>query len=203
MRYIVLLFAVFCLDVEGQSFSKDSLQKTILVFQKELNEQYRDSLDSPLKNEERIKFKEHLFYPFDAKYCVEAKLIKTPGENTFPMVTSSAKRPMYVKYGELHFKLNGKKLKLNVYQSMDLLNNPGYRDYLFLPFKDLTSGDETYGGGRFIDLTIPKGDKMLLDFNKAYNPYCAYTTGYSCPVPPAENFLDVKVRAGIKGPANH
>ena len=85
-----------------------------------------------------------------------------------------------------------------MYQSFPVSQDPEYIDYLFLPFTDLTSGDGSYGGGRFLDTTIPKGDTIVLDFNKAYNPYCAYNSAYSCPIPPKENDLLVRVEAGVK-----
>lgn len=182
----------------SQTSLPDSLKNSALLFQNELDSQYSDSVKSPLTKEDRLKFKGHDFYPIDMKFCVEAKLVKSKNEQTFQMKTTTDRKPMYVKYGEVHFKLNNKKYKLSVYQSMDLLNKPEYRNYLFLPFKDNTSGVETYGGGRFMDLQIPKGDKIIVDFNKAYNPYCAYNHKYSCPVPPPENFLKTDVKAGIR-----
>jgi uncharacterized protein (DUF1684 family) len=199
MKKIVLLIGVaLCLNGVSQTSVKDSLMKSSLDFQKELNEQYSDSLHSPLTNEDRIIFKGHEFYPVDLKYCVDAKLVKEKNPKTFEMKTTTDRKPTYYKYGEVHFKINNKKYKLNVYQSMDLLNKSEYRDYLFLPFKDLTSGEETYGGGRFLDLRIPKGDVISIDFNKAYNPYCAYNHKYSCPVPPPENFLKTEIKAGVR-----
>ena len=73
-----------------------------------------------------------------------------------------------------------------------------YKDYLFLPFTDLTNGDTTYGGGRYIDMRIPEKNTIILDFNQSYNPYCAYGGNYSCPIPPAENNLDIAITAGVK-----
>jgi uncharacterized protein (DUF1684 family) len=73
-----------------------------------------------------------------------------------------------------------------------------YVDYLFLPFSDATNGNETYSGGRYIDLRIPTSDSVLIDFNKAYNPYCAYNPKYSCPIVPKQNRLPIPVRAGVK-----
>ena len=78
------------------------------------------------------------------------------------------------------------------------MNDEGFEDYLFLPFLDDTNGEESYGGGRYIDLKIPEGDQMTIDFNTAYNPYCAYDAKYSCPIVPRENYMDVEVRAGVK-----
>ena len=78
-----------------------------------------------------------------------------------------------------------------------------YKDYLFIPFRDVTSGKETFGGGRFLDARIPKNDTLLIDFNLNYNPYCAYSERYSCPIPPTENTLKVSILAGEKVPVGH
>ena len=85
-------------------------------------------------------------------------------------------------YGVLSFELNGKAFELNVYQGKELMNSEKYKDYLFLPFLDNTNGEGSYSGGRYIDLRIPEGDTMIIDFNTAYNPYCAYNELFSCPI---------------------
>jgi len=102
----------------------------------------------------------------------------------------------------LKFSLEGQTLTLNVYESVELSKKAGYEDYLFIPFTDLTNGDETYGGGRYLDLRQEalRQKPVRLDFNRAYNPYCAYSKGYSCPIPPAENWLPVAIRGGVKSP---
>ena len=87
---------------------------------------------------------------------------------------------------------------MNIYQNLELISKPEYVDYLFVPFTDLTNGKGSYSGGRYIDTRIPPGKKIVLDFNKAYNPYCAYNGKYSCPIPPEENHLEVEIRAGVK-----
>ena len=114
------------------------------------------------------------------------------------MKTSTDRLPTYVKYGELTFSLEGKELKLNIYQNIELVKKKEYKDHLFLPFSDLTSGHETYIGGRYIDLKIPKGDTIAIDFNQAYNPYCAYNHKYSCPIVPLENDLQIEIKSGVK-----
>ena len=114
------------------------------------------------------------------------------------MKTSTSRTPIYIKYGEITFTLEGKELKLNVYRDIELSKKAAYKDDLFLPFSDLTSGKESYIGGRYIDLKLPKGDTIVVDFNTAYNPYCAYNYNYSCPLVPLENDLDVEVKAGVK-----
>ena len=99
--------------------------------------------------------------------------------------------------GTLHFTLNGTDEQLTVFQNIDLSRLEDYRNYLFVPFTDLTNGEQTYGGGRYLDLEGPLGDTVELDFNRAYNPYCAYGGRYSCPIPPQENHLEVSVEAGV------
>jgi len=101
-------------------------------------------------------------------------------------------------FGILTFSIEGKEFSLPVYQSQSLMQKKEYKDYLFLPFTDLTNGNETYDGGRYIDLRIPAGDQIVIDFNKAYNPYCAYSHGYSCPIVPSKNHLETEILAGVR-----
>jgi uncharacterized protein (DUF1684 family) len=119
-------------------------------------------------------------------------------EKTFAMKTTTSRTPLYVKYGELHFTIDGKDLKLNVYKNVDLSKKSGYKDYLFLPFSDLTCVKESYIGGRYVDMRMQKGKTWTIDFNKAYHPYCAYNYEYSCPIVPLENDLDIEINAGVK-----
>ena len=114
------------------------------------------------------------------------------------MKTTGTRTPKYIKYGTLNFTIDGVALKLNVYRNIELSKTAEYKDHLFLPFSDLTSGKESYIGGRYIDLKIPKGNTIAVDFNQAYNPYCAYNHKYSCPIVPLENDLNVEIKAGVK-----
>lgn len=172
--------------------------ESIKEFQKELNKEYRNPKTSPLEEEDLAKFEGLDFFKIDPEYRVKAEFVRTPAEPPFAMKTSTYETPVYVKYGELYFTLKGRKFKLNVYQSQELKLDPQYYDYLFLPFNDLTNGISTYGNGRYIDLRIPKSNEIIVDFNKAYNPYCAYSSRYSCPIPPEENDLDIEIPAGVK-----
>ena len=192
MKNIILF--LFC-------FTSTYAQKDVAAaekFQSELNKSYADSLKSPLMKDDLKQFKGLDFYPIDEKYIVEAIFIRTKKEKSFKMKTSTSRTPIYKKYGELHFSIDGKELKLNVYQNVDLKKKPGYEDYLFLPFSDLTCGKDSYIGGRYIDMRIPKSEKVIVDFNQAYNPYCAYNYEYSCPIVPLENDLDIEINAGVK-----
>ena len=168
------------------------------TYQDTLNKEYATRTESPLTDEDLKAFKGLDFYPIAAKFAVEATFSRTVNEQSFKMKTTGARTPEYIKYGELHFKLDGKNYKLNVYQSLDLIKRAGFEDYLFLPFSDLTCGKESYIGGRYIDMRIPKGNTLIIDFNKAYNPYCAYNHKYSCPIVPLENDLEVEILAGVK-----
>ena len=176
----------------------DEYLSEIQIFQQELNDSYKNPEESPLPEDEIEQFEGLPFYDINPKYQVEARFVKTPKEAPFKMKTTTDRTPLYKKYGELMFELEGESIKLNVYQSLDLVKMPEYADYLFLPFTDNTSGGQSYGGGRFIDITIPEGETMIVDFNKAYNPYCAYSDKFSCPIPPKENHIDLEIKAGVQ-----
>lgn len=191
----VSIFAVQAQN-EGKPISSEE-------FQKELNEEYANPETSPLDKEDLKDFKELEFYEIDPDYVVQASFVRTPMESPFTMKTSTDREPVYVKYGEVYFTLKGKEYQLNVYQGLELQKDPDYYDYLFLPFTDLTNGRTTYGNGRYLDLRIPESDSIELDFNKAYNPYCAYSSKYSCPIPPAENDLDTEILAGVQAYDKH
>lgn len=173
-------------------------QETAAEYQANLNREFATREESPLTDEDFKVFQSLDFYPIDEKFVVEAKFVRTPKERVFKMKTSTTRLPEYKKYGELLFQIDGKDFKLNVYQNIELSKKEGYEDYLFLPFSDLTCGKESYIGGRYIDMRIPKTKTVTVDFNKAYNPYCAYNHKYSCPIVPLENDLPIEILAGVK-----
>ncbi len=193
MKIFTILLSVILLFQNGTG--QNSYKKEIKKFQNKLNKEYSDTATSPLTKKDLATFKGLDFYPVRKKFRVKAKFTRTENALPFKMKTTTDRAPEYVKYGELEFMLDGKKIKVTVYQSIRLKEK--YKDYLFLPFRDLTSGKTSYGGGRYVDLKIPEGNTIIIDFNKAYNPYCAYNHRYSCVVPPAENFIDVKIKAGV------
>jgi uncharacterized protein (DUF1684 family) len=115
------------------------------------------------------------------------------------MPTSVGTSRKYFKYGVLKFELGGNSYSLTVFQSETAAIKEEYKALLFVPFRDQTNGKETYGGGRYLDIKAPSGDEMILNFNLAYNPNCAYgSDNFSCPVPPKENFLQTEIKAGEK-----
>ncbi len=200
MRYIFTLFLL----VSTLSCAQD--KRPIAgetEFQRKMNADFKDATKSPLKDKDRKKFKGLDFFKFDSTYVVKAAFVRTPEERVFKMKTTTDRLPDYVKYGYLTFELEGKTHQLNVYQNQNLINKPGFENYLFLPFLDNTNGETSYGGGRYIEMRIPENDSVIIDFNTAYNPYCAYNEKYSCPIVPRENYLDLDIRAGVKAFKKH
>lgn len=177
----------------------------IKLFQYELNTEYADASESPLTAEDLKTFKALDFFEINEMYKVTAQFELTPNSPVFELKTTTDRLPLYRKYGIATFTLDGKKHSLSIYQSQDLMNSLEYENYLFLPFNDATNGKSSYGGGRFIDLEIPTaGSKtIIIDFNKAYNPYCAYNHKFSCPIPPKENSLNILIEAGVKAYKKH
>ena len=172
---------------------------SIKKFQKELNTEYLNPKESPLRGDNLKNFKQHPFFPINLKYRVTAKFVKTENPVPFELPTSSGKFKQYQEYGKATFELDGKSFTLTLYQSLDLMKMKKYKDYLFLPFRDETNEKETYGGGKYMDLKIPAGNEIILDFNQSYQPYCAYNAfDYNCPIVPAENKLPVRIEAGVK-----
>lgn len=153
---------------------------------------------SPLNDTSIRLFRGLKYYPIDSKYRVKAYFEVDTTAPSFKMKTSGVREPEYRKYGVLHFKLNDTIQQLTVYQNIDYLKKNPNSDYLFVPFKDLTAPEFTYGGGRYLDLEFPKSDSVTIDFNKVYNPYCAYDGRWSCPIPPVENHLSTYIKAGEK-----
>ena len=140
------------------------------------------------------------YYPADIQWKLEAKITLTPNEIPFELPTSSGKTKLFKKYALARMAIQGQEFELSIYQNQAFLNNPDLMYHLFIPFLDATNGETTYEGGRYIDITISdiSLDKVIIDFNLCYNPYCAYSSGYNCPIPPAENRLKIPINAGEK-----
>ncbi|MCB0398451.1 MAG: DUF1684 domain-containing protein [Winogradskyella sp.] len=195
MKKIILLFLL----ITSVGCAQDKVTVTgETEWQKEMNAEYKDASKSPLKKKDLKNFKGLDFFKFDSTYVVTATLKRTPDSKWFNMKTTTDRISKERIFGVITFLLNDKTYELNVYQGKDLIETEEYRDYLFLPFLDDTNGEASYAGGRYIDLRIPEGDTIEIDFNKAYNPYCAYNEKYSCPIVPRENYLPLKVEAGVK-----
>lgn len=151
---------------------------------------------SPLTQSLRVGFKGLAYYPPDQKLRFEPKLYEYKEKTKIKVGDSSGKERLFLKWGEFRFRIGETRYVLQAYKS------DYSQESLFIPFRDITNGKETYSAGRYIDIdstkhTIDKG-KWILDFNRAYNPFCAYSSVYSCPFVPPENWLKVAVRAGEK-----
>lgn len=176
-----------------------SWKQEVKAFRADLDQHYLDPEDSPLLEEDRLAFKGHDYFPARKKYRVEARILRSPEAKPFIMATVSGVKKTFRKFADLHFEIGGQAATLAVYQYQDP-ETGAYDDELFLPFKDGTTGNLSYGGGRYIDLPGPPEDAttMTLDFNQCYNPYCAYSSGWNCPIPPEENNLSISIPAGVK-----
>ncbi|WP_100342816.1 DUF1684 domain-containing protein [Mucilaginibacter auburnensis] len=192
MRYLTLILLFASLNCLAQSHKAQ-----IDAFREKYKNDFLTEKNSPLKKEDLQYLR---FYDADSTYRVNAKVELVSNAATFMMPTFIGAAQEYLPYARLKFTLNGTSQTLTVYRSTSLMNVAEYKDYLFLPFTDATNGSDTYGGGRYIDIREGeiKNGALALDFNKAYNPYCAFSPLYSCPKPPAENQLAVAVRAGEK-----
>lgn len=198
MRKLILILNILLLVSCVNAINSKTYHNEIEMFQRNLNSEYQNSKETPLRGDNFKNFKQHPFFPVNPKYRVEAELVKAENAEYFDFPTSSGKTKRYKEYGKLYFKLDGKNLVLTVFQMEGIEKLKGYENHLFLPFKDLTAGKQTYGGGKYLDLNIPNSNKMIVDFNKSYHPYCAYNAyDYNCPLVPAENNLPVGIKAGV------
>ncbi len=169
---------------------------------------YKDSLETfqleYMMNHEVVKGDDRKlidFYDVKSQFRIVADFEPIKDDSTgIIMKTSGPLNKKFYRYGLAHFRIKNKPFHLTIYRADPATSKPEYEDYLFLPFTDKTCGDGSYGGGRYIDLSTADvvNNKIVIDFNKAYNPYCAYATGYNCPIPPKENYLDAEIKAGEK-----
>ncbi|MFZ6009580.1 MAG: DUF1684 domain-containing protein, partial [Bacteroidota bacterium] len=153
----------------------------------------RTSNESPFAQASQ-SFKGLAYYPPDPKFKIQADLNLIENKNVVVLTTNDGKQEHYLEYAYAEFDLDNLHHKLLILEMMEM--GP-FRGKLFLAFGDETSALETYGAGRYLDLSkVPGSTTITLDFNKAYNPYCAYNDTYSCPLPPTENLLRVAIKAG-------
>lgn len=195
MKQLFTAFICFWAYLAAAQTYADSVRQLRVLYFAELT----DPANKILTEDEIAHFEGLDYFLIDTTYIIEAKFIRKKGKK-FKMPTTTNRSPIYRRFGFVQFQLNGMEHQLTVFQNVELKKQEGYANYLFLPFRDSSSGNESYGGGRYLDLAIPKGKKIILDFNLAYNPYCVYSDRYSCPIPPEENRLQTAIRAGEKKP---
>jgi len=187
----VFLSAIVIL-ITGSAFAQrnDFYTESIKAYQKT----YVDS-HKVVKGKDKKSFH---FFSINKAYNVNAYFERVFDTVGFTMATSAGTVKYYYKYGRLDFIIDGEECVLFVYQGKELMQTETYKDYLFVPFTDASTGNQSYGSGRYLEFYKKdiEGDSLQIDFNKAYNPYCAYATGYKCPIPPRENRLPIAIKAG-------
>ena len=192
MKY--LLPAFFALLLSGCAQAQLSYNETILQHRQHYKEEFITEERSPIHGTDTAYLR---FFAPDEQYRLTTQFTLTPDAQPFDMPTSSGKTKKFRQYGLISFRIHDTACTLQVFQNLGL-KDPKYADHLFIPFTDGTTYTETYGGGRYLDLTTNdiKDGKLVIDFNKCYNPYCAFAGGYNCPIPPVENRLPVAIPAG-------
>lgn len=182
------------------SFSKEEenpmerREEKLKTFREKKDRFFKEDSHSPLKESDQKKFKGLIYYPVDLKYAMIGTIEKYPIESKplyIMLPTNKEVGRKYVKYGRFKFKWEGKEYALHLYRPLG-------GGELFLPFKDKTSEAETYPKGRYLYIEPMSGGKVLIDFNRAYNPFCQFNEKYTCPFAPEENWLPIGVRAGEK-----
>jgi uncharacterized protein (DUF1684 family) len=183
------------LGAEGANHLDVVLQEQrVMEWRKERDEFFKTHERSPLTPIEKKGFKGLKYFPFDSQYVFQSEIkryifhINNPRYYAI-FLTNKGTNKRYIRYGEVHFRWDGKDCSVEVYKSI-------LSDTLFIPFKDKTNQKETYEGGRYLDAEILPGYKMVLDFNLAYHPSCVYNKKLICVLPPKENVLDIPIRAG-------
>ena len=192
---LIVLLICFTLPARAQT----DYDKEITQYREDQNAEFLDPEKTPLSRKQRKSFKGHDFYPVDTAYRVEARFEATPRSRPFPLATSTGRQQIYRRLGMLHFELKGEEYTLEAYVPASRFAPTTQVQYVFLPIMDATTGETTYDAGRYLTYEgIPEGDTWIIDFNKLYNPYCAYSDRYSCPVVPESNHLPIAIEAGVK-----
>lgn len=198
MKLLILLFSILTFAAIVVIFLirrrlNDKYKSEILEEREGKNHFFRTSKLSPF-GDTRSTFKGLNYFDPNVQYRVNAKLIKLDSGKVVSLATSTSDEENFIEYAHVEFHLEEKLNRLLVFAPVQSSDNE-----LFLAFKDTTNANETYGAGRYLEIKqSPDGATLLLDFNKAYNPYCAYNESYSCPLPPRENHLTVAIKAGEK-----
>ena len=189
---IVIIFSFSCRE------KKRYQDVNLTEYQRQVNNYFKDASVSPLKPKDLKIFQGLDFFEFDSIYIVKAKIVETKESLPFKMKTTTDIPANVRKYADLFFQITDKEFELSVYENLEYEGVEGYENYLFLPFLDETNENETYGGGRYLDLYLNGTDSIIIDFNRAYNPKCVYDENFSCPIVPRKNFLNIRIEAGVK-----
>jgi len=200
---ILLMIGIFSL-IQGIPVAVDGVtqeemkleEQRVLGWKKERDTFLRNHPRSPLLPQDKRNFKGLKYYPFNLQYIFSGRIERFVFNINNPkyyatFLTNKGTNKRYLSYGKFRFTLDGKQYAIEIYKSI-------LSDTLLVPFKDKTNGKETYEGGRYLDAEVLPDYKMVLDFNMAYNPSCAYKEKFVCVLPPRENRMDIEIRAGEK-----
>jgi len=196
---ITLLFLIGSLGpaYSRESESEDEIIQAIQLYRKERDNFFKTVPNSPLEKSEKIHFRGLQYFPIDLKYRFEGKIERYIININDPkyyatFLTNKGTKKSYIRYGRFRFLMEGKEYVLELYKSI-------LSDAIFIPFYDKTNGSETYEGGRYLDseILLP-GYRIVIDFNYAYNPSCAYNEKFVCVLPLEENRLNMEAQAGEK-----
>jgi uncharacterized protein (DUF1684 family) len=194
---IVIVSAVVLAAVAYMFTAAESPEAYIEKVEKERERQFKFikfNVESPLNEEQRRSFQLLTFYDINPVYRVKARLIPIENKKVREVPLTDGSKEKYIEHSYAEFELGGKTNKLLLLQSV---KETDMRNF-FLAFADETSGKETYGGGRFLNVRQDGKNSITIDFNLAYNPYCAYNPNYACPLPPKENLMTIAIEAGEK-----
>jgi uncharacterized protein len=200
MRWILSLvsFAIIVFSgcsKPGQQIRETAPANTIQSERAAKDAAFKSDPDSPIPAKDKPRFQGLAYYPIDTSLRFSVRLMRHKSPEQIRLKTNTGEIRNGLRYGYFEFQTQGKMCRLQVYRLEDA---PAGDAELFIPFRDSTTGTETYSAGRYLDLKENTSGIYDLDFNRAYNPSCAYNSEFSCPVPPAENALPVAIRAGEK-----
>jgi uncharacterized protein (DUF1684 family) len=192
---VAAILGIIFYSINGSRPNASAYSAKLNKARSEKNRSFRQSAESPLSAEQKAQFDSLKYYPAQLPFVIEAAISRNAKPDTMLIQMSDNRAEKYLNWGSAKFEINNKPQQLGIY-----LKATGKDSTLFIPFTDLTNGHETYGGGRYLDAPLPGPNttEIELDFNQAYSPYCAYNNDYSCPVPPAENRLQIAIPAGEK-----
>ncbi len=201
IRLFLLTASPVILGITGCGAASNSCTDTLESFRAENVSYFLTADGSPFSEEFRKEFSGLSFFETNETYCVDSSFELDEQSETVDYPAFDNKTIPFRQFGTFYFEIDGKPQSLVAHQRMDLPEEK--RQWLLIMFRDLTNGDETYGGGRYIQVDLPVSPGMKIDFNRATNPYCAYEAEFTCPVPPLENWLKVRIPAGEKNYSRH
>jgi len=191
--FFVMVMMLGCSTAENS----EEISSRLLADRQAKEERFLDHERSPLTQAQKEAFDGLEFYPVDLDYRIRTTIHEYPAKDTIEMAMSAQGTQKYIRWGEFEFSVHDHTVNLRVYKPLQYSDE--YHPYFFIPFRDQTNGAATFEGGRYLDIPIHESNRYVIDFNRAYNPYCAYNpNGWTCPLPPDENTLDFPLRAGEK-----